>query len=137
MKISFYKENENNLFLKVNYHFYQININNYIISSVNENAKYKYLKLKKIDMYEIVFNQRLINKIIANIINTLEFNEDFNLKFVNEGFSLNFIKEDDQKDIKEIYQELIKYADLTLFHKKFINKKEKIEKKYKLLEKQN
>lgn len=127
--------------IKVNNYFYKVNISRCLIIPFNEYQEYLYKIIKiedfqKIDEYKIIFNTKLINKVIENIIRTVKFDNGFSNKpyfDINKRKLKTIRKEDDEKCLKTIYKELIEYADLSLYDEDFLKLKEKVENKFKLL----
>lgn len=130
-----------NYLIKVNGFFYKTNMSDLLIVPFREYQEYLYEIIKiedfqEIDEYKIIFNTKFINKVIENIIRTINFDNGFvNKPYFNiENKKLKVIKQkDDEKCLKDIYKEFIKYVDLSLYDEDFLKLKEKIENKFKLL----
>ena len=100
----------------------------YLLESFNDKVE--------LSEYEIIFNKKIPNKIIENIITTVMFDNGFLKKpyFDLKRKKVTHVKEkDDESCLKSIYKELINYIDLSLYTEDFIRKKEKTEKQFNLL----
>lgn len=147
MKISIYKTHKNHyLLIKVNDFYYKMKKWVDLIEVANDYEEYffDFFDLNdyvEIELFEILFNTKMINHIIKAIINTIKYQngfrsyEYFDIEKPNSDKVLTISEEEHKRCFKCIYNELIKYSDLKLFDETFLKEKERIENKYNLLEK--